>query len=172
MPQDARFLWEVLYHAIYVAEGETPPSRDVVFRPALAKYVQGWGRRSDAGFLAFDVEHQVQIGAAWLRLFTADDGGYGTIDDETPELSIAVLPGHRGKGVGTQLLTRILETARTRYTAVSLSVASENPAIRLYKRLGFEVVGASGASLTMRASWARASHKTSGTSQQGVVDGY
>jgi ribosomal protein S18 acetylase RimI-like enzyme len=83
-------------------------------------------------------------------MWNRDDRGYGYVDAETPELSVAVLPEHRGRGIGTALVIRLLETARVRYRAVSLSVARENPALRLYEQLGFEVVDRSGTSLTMR----------------------
>ena len=39
------------------------------------------------------------IGAAWLRLLKGDERGYGHVDDETPELGMAVLPAYRGRGV-------------------------------------------------------------------------
>lgn len=71
------------------------------------------------------------------------------MDDGTPELSIAILPEHRGQGVGRQLLTRLLASARLRYPAVSLSVDARNPAVRLYEHLGFWVVETNGHSLTM-----------------------
>jgi ribosomal protein S18 acetylase RimI-like enzyme len=89
------------------------------------------------------------MGAAWLRLLTHDNRGYGYIDDETPELSVAVLPEHRGRGVGSSLLTQLFREAQTRYNKISLSVSEENPAVRLYQRLGFLVVIKEGGSITM-----------------------
>ena len=79
-----------------------------------------------------------------------DECGYGWVDDETPELTIAVLPESRGKGVGAQLLVQLMELARARYLAVSLSVSAENPARRLYERLGFLTVIRDEYSLTMK----------------------
>ena len=79
-----------------------------------------------------------------------ENRGYGYIDDATPELSIAVRPAHRGKGVGTQLMSRLLKEAGSRYEAISLSVSEENPAMRLYCRLGFEIDGKEGTSVTMK----------------------
>jgi hypothetical protein len=63
---------------------------------------------------------------------------------------MAVLPGHRGRGIGTALLGRALEAAGARGEAVSLSVARTNPARRLYERAGFVGVGEVAGSLTMR----------------------
>ncbi|MGO8994197.1 MAG: GNAT family N-acetyltransferase [Polyangiaceae bacterium] len=59
------------------------------------------------------------------------------MDDETPELAIAVMPDAVGNGHGTRMLERLLQEARGRYPGVSLSVRKENPARRLYARLGF-----------------------------------
>jgi ribosomal protein S18 acetylase RimI-like enzyme len=52
-------------------------------------------------------------------------------------LAIAVLPDYRGQGIGAKLLTQILDTAKMKYPAVSLSVRSNNPVLRLYERTGF-----------------------------------
>jgi ribosomal protein S18 acetylase RimI-like enzyme len=147
---DEPFLWEMLYHAIHIEPGEAPPSPNIVNEPELYKYVANWGRPGDAGVLAIDGEKPV--GAAWLRLFTASDKGYGYIADGIPELSTAMLPNYRGKGVGTLLLSRVLDSVRAarNYAAISLSVSPTNPAVRLYERLGFKTVGISGTSLVMR----------------------
>jgi ribosomal protein S18 acetylase RimI-like enzyme len=146
---DEPFLWDMLYQAIYVPAGSPPPERDIVYRPELAGYVRDWGRSDDSGFIAIEPTTSCPVGAAWLRLLTKENQGYGYVDDATPELSIAVLPDYRGQGVGTQLLARLIEAAQTRYAAISLSVSPENPALRLYRRLGFEEVGRCGTSLTM-----------------------
>ena len=73
-----------------VREGKALPSRDVLQTPDLAKYVQDWGRTSDRRVITFDA--QTPVGAAWYRLFNADNPGYGYVDDRTPELAIAILP--------------------------------------------------------------------------------
>lgn len=148
--EDQAVLWEMLYHAIYVPPGQAPPPRDIVRRPELAKYAQDWGRTGDLGVKAVHIQTQEPMGAAWLRLFVGRHSGYGYLDDETPELSIAILPAYRGQGVGTRLLGAMLHNARAHYAAVSLSVSSENPAARLYRRYGFETVRQDGPSLTMR----------------------
>ena len=149
---DEPFLWEMVYQAIYVPPGVTPPPRDILDHAELRRYVQGWGRPSDLGVLAVDRETSQPIGAAWLRLLTGDNKGYGYVDETTPELTIAVLPAYRGKGLGTALLSHLLTMAQGSYPAVSLSVSPANPALRLYQRLGFAVVGACGTSLTLRST--------------------
>ena len=149
-PTDQPFLWEMLYQALYVPPGTPPLPRDIVFQPELAKYVQHWGQAGDMGCIAVSAPQPIAMGAAWVRLFTHNSRGYGYIDDDTPELSIAVLPEYRGQGIGTRLLTDLFERACGRYDAVSLSVSQDNPALRLYQRFGFEIIEQQGDSFTMR----------------------
>jgi ribosomal protein S18 acetylase RimI-like enzyme len=148
--EDEHFLWEMLYAAVHVPPGQPPFPKEVVREPGIAKYVLHWGKGGDKGFVAVDAVTSLPVGAAWVRMFTAESKGYGYVDSETPELSIAVLPEYRGKGIGTDLLSHLIEEVRFGHRALSLSVSSDNSAIRLYKRMGFEIVAQSGASLTMK----------------------
>jgi GNAT superfamily N-acetyltransferase len=130
---DEPFLWEMLYLALFVPPGNPPLPRSVLRDRAIARYVEGWGtRRRDTGLVAL-VDNS-PVGAAWLRWFSASDPGYGFVDESTPELSVAVLPGHRGKGIGSLLLERLLDGVHS----TSLSCDPQNPAWRLYLRLGFK----------------------------------
>jgi len=148
-PSDQPFLWEMLYQSLHVREGGQPFPREVLGRPEISKYVEGWGRAGDLGFVAVDRGSGEPVGAVWLRLLAGAEKGYGYVDDETPELGMAVLPGYRGRGVGTGLLDRLLESAGAVYRKVCLSVSADNPARRLYERAGFERVGGDGSSVTM-----------------------
>lgn len=136
--EDEGFLWEMLAEAAH----ETSV-RAVAANSGTARYVEGWGRDGDLGFLATSPDGE-PLGAAWLRMLRGENAGYGYVDDETPELAIAVLPEVRGDGVGERMLTRLLEAAEHLYRAVSLSVRSDNPALRLYQRVGFREVEGSG----------------------------
>jgi GNAT superfamily N-acetyltransferase len=108
--------------------------------PELPRYVEDWGRPADVGLVAEEDGHPV--GAAWFRLFTAERPGFGFLDEATPELSIALLPEARGRGIGTALLTALLERARDEgYERMALNAEIPNPARRLYARLGFVAVG-------------------------------
>ena len=149
-PADEPFLWEMLYQAIYVPPDTPPPDRSIIEHPDLARYVLGWGRIDDCGVIAIDQDTNEPVGAAWLRLMTGTEQGYGFVDDRTPELSVAVLPEYRGHKVGTRMILQLLQIARTMYSEVSLSVSMDNPARRLYERLGFEAVSRDETSLTMK----------------------
>lgn len=140
------FLKDMLRHAYYWRATTVPESGE----PPVQRYVERWGRPGDTALIAI---HDFQrVGAAWYRLFKADNPGYGFIDEETPELSIAVVPSRRGSGLGSELLTALTERARADgYDAISLSVEKDNPAVALYERHGFARVGEDDGAYTMRA---------------------
>jgi ribosomal protein S18 acetylase RimI-like enzyme len=146
-PADQPFLWEMLYQALYVPADETPPPRDAIYQPDLARYVQDWGRAGDRGFLARDLATGEPIGAVWLRFLIGEDKGYGYVNDQTPELGLAVLPAYRGQGIGTALLNALVADAPG---AISLSVSADNPALRLYQRFGFSIVDETAGSLKLK----------------------
>jgi GNAT superfamily N-acetyltransferase len=125
--QDTRFLRDMLRHAYHWRLAQDPDLP--VFR-----YVQNWGRRGDAGVIAFDGPNV--YGAAWYRLFPASAPGFGFVDEETPELTIAVVPSHRGHGSGKVLLEALLEQARADgFSRISLS--AEPGQTGFYEKQGF-----------------------------------
>jgi GNAT superfamily N-acetyltransferase len=147
-PCDEPVLRDMLYFAVFVPPGNPTADYSIVEQPELARYVNGWGRLGDDGIVAVASNDQ-PIGAAWLRLWSEQDRGYGFVDALTPELSVAVRPEARGGGIGTQLLRRLLRRADQSHARVSLSVSVQNPAVRLYERLGFARWAVEGASMTM-----------------------
>jgi ribosomal protein S18 acetylase RimI-like enzyme len=101
------------------------------------------------------LEQGFPVGAAWFRLFSAAEPGYGFVDEATPELAIAVVPSKRGHGIGDELLQALLAKAEAAgYGRLSLSVEPGNPARKLYERHGFEVVDEGDEAWTMVASLA------------------
>lgn len=148
---DARFLREMLYAAAaWRPDQPSPPFEDVVANPRIAIYVKGWGRAGDCGLIA-EADGERLLGAAWYRLFGENEHSYGFIDGAVPEITIGVRADARGRGVGTTLLQGLIERARDAgFPAVSLSVEEDNPALRLYKRLGFVPIGRVENAWTMR----------------------
>jgi ribosomal protein S18 acetylase RimI-like enzyme len=59
--------------------------------------------------------------------------------DEIRIVDIALLPEHRGNGIGTSLLRELLAEADAAGKSVTIHVERLNPALRLYERLGFSV---------------------------------
>jgi GNAT superfamily N-acetyltransferase len=58
-----------------------------------------------------------------------------------PEITIAVAPEMRVKGVGGALLDELIVRCTGKYAALTLNVHQRNPATRLYQRKGFHVIG-------------------------------
>ncbi|WP_234982416.1 GNAT family N-acetyltransferase [Edaphobacillus lindanitolerans] len=139
--KDIPFLWEMLYQSIYVPEGHQAPGREILKEPDIKKYMKNWGGVHDHAFIASDEESH-PMGAVWIRILNGADAGYGFIDDTTPELGMAIMPLHRGKGIGKRLLSQMVDYARSHgYRALSLSVDPLNiAALRLYEKSGFKKV--------------------------------
>ena len=118
-------LEDFLYEAIFFPEdfdGEIP--RSIIREPELAAFIEGFGTLPDDHCLVAEIEGTV-VGAAWVRIVRT----YGHVDDTTPLLSISLLPEHRGRGIGTALMDRLLDHLRTLgHRRVSLSVQKANPA--------------------------------------------
>lgn len=138
-PADIETLWLVLYFASHSNDEPGVTPADTKQDPYLARYVADWGRQGDLGVIA-EGEGDL-LGAAWVRLLVGEEQkDISFVDGETPELAVAVLPGFEGRGIGTALLTRLIELARGIYPGIVLTSRAENPAVRLYERLGFRIV--------------------------------
>ena len=145
-PQDVPFLRDMLRHAYYWRATTVPESGE----PPVQRYVERWGRPGDTALIA--IQDFQPVGAAWYRLFKEENAGYGFVDENTPELSIAVVPSKRGSGLGSELLGALMARAREEgYKALSLSVEKDNPAVALYERHGFERVSEDDGAYTMLA---------------------
>jgi len=128
---------EFLYQAIYMPEGEERPPRSIIDDPEIFIYIKDFGMQpGDLGMVA--EQNGKVVGAAWTRIIPA----YGHIGDEIPELAISVLPEFRAYGTGVKLMKKLFEELRKHgYKQTSLSVQKDNPAVRFYHRLGYEVSG-------------------------------
>lgn len=99
-----------------------------------------WGRWDDddqwqrfmAGFVA-SRSRILSVGGADVGLLVVDKD-----TDPLRLLSIAILPEHQGQGLGTAVIRHVIAEAGDR--AVWLQVLKVNPAIALYRRLGFRTV--------------------------------
>jgi GNAT superfamily N-acetyltransferase len=130
---DDRFIVEMARFACTIEDRPLPPADDPdviaimpVSRERAVVAVEGEGRR---------------VGAAWWcfhepPLVEDDDG------QPVPEMSVAVVPDARGRGIGTELIEVLAQEAAQRFTQLCLNVHIRNPAARLYTRTGFRVAGA------------------------------
>jgi GNAT superfamily N-acetyltransferase len=145
---DEDFLFEMLLAAVNWRPGSALSRVEITATPELHRYVAGWPRARDLGVVA---EHSSRpVGAAWLRFFPRANRGYGFVAADIPELSIGVVDGHRGEGVGRQLLRELhFRARRAGIERISLSVDRENRARRLYLDEGYRTVGRFGTADTM-----------------------
>ncbi|MEO5719170.1 MAG: GNAT family N-acetyltransferase [Chthoniobacterales bacterium] len=129
---DESLLWEMLYEALS-QPGAAAPAREIVRRPEYARFVEGWGRSTDCGYVAHDKNEGTLLGAVWLRTPVEIQPG-----DDPAELAFAVKEGHRQHGIGASLLTQMVR-ANPKLSSVLLHVGPGSPAVRLFERFGFEI---------------------------------
>jgi ribosomal protein S18 acetylase RimI-like enzyme len=70
--------------------------------------------------------------------------------EEIRIVDIALMPEARNGGLGTALMTQVLEEGRAAGKPVSIHVEAFNPALHLYRRLGFREAGTNGVYYLMR----------------------
>lgn len=76
--------------------------------------------------------------------------------DQIRLVDIALMPEWRGSGIGSRLVHDVLDRGARAGKPVTIHVEAYNPALRLYKRLGFEQVDTNGVYLLMRWTPAQA----------------
>jgi ribosomal protein S18 acetylase RimI-like enzyme len=131
-----RLLEKFLYEAIFVPEGAAPPPGDIIKNPDLQVYIDSFGDKEGDLAVVAEVDNKI-VGAAWTRIMN----DYGHIDDETPSIAISLYKEYRGHGIGTAMMKEILVRLKSRgYRKTSLSVQKANYAVRMYLKLGFEIV--------------------------------
>ena len=131
---DSDILWGFLAIAAY--EADVAAAKLV---PFVAAHLAGWQRPQDFGFVA--EHHSKAIGAAWARQFSLDEQPAFYVDSRTPEVTIGVSEAFCSQGVGEGLLRALMAEAENRgLAALCLNVRHDNPARRLYERVGFRLV--------------------------------
>ncbi|HEX6710080.1 MAG TPA: GNAT family N-acetyltransferase [Rubrobacter sp.] len=119
----------------------------------------GWDETQKAAFLRMQFDAQSNYyeehyrGAEFSVILS---GGYpaGRLyvarwPEEIRIVDIALLPGHRGMGIGTRLLRGLISESEESGKHLSIHVERFNPALRLYERLGFRTVEDKGVYLLM-----------------------
>lgn len=130
-------LEDFLYEAIFIPPGTEPPPRSIINDPELQVYIENYGKRPDDRCLAAETDGKV-VGAVWVRIMN----DYGHIDDETPSFAISLYKEYRGHGIGTALMEKMLGLLReSGHKRASLAVQKANYAVKMYKKVGFEIAG-------------------------------
>ncbi|KAB2933820.1 MAG: GNAT family N-acetyltransferase [Candidatus Contendobacter sp.] len=119
----------------------------------------GWDETQKQAFLVqqFEAQHhhyQTHYRGARFDLVLLGDEPIGRLyvarwREEIRIMDIALLPEHRNRGIGGALLRDLLEEAAATSRRLTIHVERYNPALRLYRRLGFEPVGETGVYLLL-----------------------
>lgn len=133
---EIQLLSDFLYEAIFIPEGAVSPPKEIINQPELQVYTSAFGRcGSDICYVA-EVNERI-VGAVWVRIMK----DYGHIDDETPSFSISLYKEYRNQGIGTALMKSMLNELKEKgYKQTSLVVQKANYALKMYKKLGFEII--------------------------------
>ena len=125
-----------LYEAIFIPEGVSAPPKDIINQPDLQVYVKDFGKNKGDLCLVAQVGDKI-VGAVWVRIMN----DYGHIDNETPSFAISLLKEYRNYGIGTELMKQMLTKLKLEgYKQTSLAVQKMNYAVRMYQKVGFEIV--------------------------------
>ena len=136
LPCEYHLLEDFLYEAIFKKDETVVVPRDIIYKPELQVYIEEFGQRKDDYCFVAECEGKV-VGAVWVRNIK----GYGCIDDVTPEFAISLYSEYRGFGIGTALMERmLLHLKETGYQKTSLAVQKANYALRMYLKVGFEII--------------------------------
>ena len=128
-------LFDFLYEAIFIPEGMDKPPKSIIEQPELQVYIKDFGKADDWCFVV-EIKEKI-VGAVWVRIMN----DYGHIDDETPSFAISLYEEYRNMGIGTALMRDMLEFLKNKgYKQTSLSVQKANYAVRMYQKVGFEVI--------------------------------
>ncbi len=137
----------------FFSERDIPFLKKIYFstREEELKQVSHWTESMKEAFLThqFDAQHEYYqknyVGANFFviekgkdiigRLYY-EEGFEGTIRI----IDIAILPAFQNKGIGTEILKGFFERAKQIERNITIHVESFNPAMSLYKRLGFEKI--------------------------------
>ncbi len=128
-------LSDFLYEAIFIPEGMEKPPKSIMEQPELQIYVADFGKEDDWCLVA-ETKEKI-VGAVWVRIMN----DYGHVDDETPSFAISLYKEYRHLGIGMALMRAMLQLLKDKgYKQTSLSVQKANYAVKLYRKVGFEVV--------------------------------
>lgn len=143
-PEDEEFLHS-LYQAARAAEMALAPWDDAQKQAFLRSQflLQRTHYRSYYADARFDI---IELrGVPVGRLYVHRSPG------EIRLMDIALIPACRNQGLGTMLMRQLVAEAATANCRVTLHVEAENPARRLYERLGFRPLAMNGPYLFMES---------------------
>ena len=135
-PNENFLLEDFLYQAIYQPDKTNLAPRSIIEKPELQVYIKDFGTKKDDYCFCAEADGKI-VGAVWVR----NINGYGSVDNNTVEFAISVFDEYQKMGIGTALMNKMLEHLnKLNYSKASLAVQKENYAVRMYQKVGFEIV--------------------------------
>lgn len=129
-------LGDFLYEAIFIPEGITPPAKEIIYKPELQVYISDFGKNKGDIGLVTEVGNKI-VGAVWVRIMN----DYGHIDNDTPSFAISLYKEYRNLGIGTAMMEKMLAALKEEgYKKASLAVQKANYAVKMYQKVGFEII--------------------------------
>ncbi len=126
---------DFIYEAIFIPEGAEPPPKSIINQPDLQVYISNFGKEKDDICFVAEADGKV-VGAVWVR----DMKDYGHTAEGVPSFAISLYKEYRNFGIGTRLMETMLCELKDRgYNRTSLAVQKANYAVRMYKKVGFEI---------------------------------
>ncbi|MBQ8629796.1 MAG: GNAT family N-acetyltransferase [Prevotella sp.] len=126
---------DFIYEAIFIPEGVEPPPKSIINQPDLQVYISNFGKEKDDLCFVAEADGKV-VGAVWVR----DMNDYGHIAEGVPSFAISLYKEYRNFGIGTRLMETMLCELKDRgYSRTSLAVQKANYAVKMYKKVGFEI---------------------------------
>lgn len=131
-----KLLEDFIYEAIFIPKDVEPPPKTIINQPDLQVYIKDFGKEKDDICFVAEADDKV-VGAVWVR----DMHDYGHIADGVPSFAISLYKQYRNFGIGTQLMITMLDELKKRgYERTSLAVQKANYAVRMYKKVGFNII--------------------------------
>ena len=126
-------LKDFLYEAIFQRDESNLLPKEIIEMPEIRIYIEDFGKKQDDYRLCAVVNSKV-VGAVWVRIIE----GFGCVDDQTPELAIALYKEYRRLGIGSRLMAEMLNLLKEKgYRKTSLSVQKDNYAAQMYLKMGY-----------------------------------
>lgn len=129
---EQKIVTDMLHYAYRLDEN----SKTLKELPALSIYNDFYGlTRKDLGLYA--LSNNKIAGAIWSRKLNEQHNSTAFIDENTPVMSVAVLPEFRAQGIGSFMMNQFLQEAAALYDSMSVNVLDDSKAIKFYEKFGF-----------------------------------
>lgn len=125
-----------------------------------------WSEEQKSGFIdfQFNAQHAYYMNVykdAEFQIIESGSADIGRLylwetEHQIRIVDIAILPEHRGKGIGSKILSDLIRQSELSGKKLNIHVEHFNPALRLYERLGFKKTDDTGVYLFMERTPAKA----------------